>query len=255
MKHAALLGLASLLLVPAVGAAQTVPAPWLSISPPPGSSVTVSVRATPTPAPAPVPTPAPMVLSPNDLPPPMVSDAPVRPSRGTRLFLQGLAGLGLGMGGALVGGLAGFALGSGTRNDTVCPADAVCTGGASMGLGGMMLGVGVGWFGGVPLGVTLAGHARGGNGGYGWALLGTLGGTLAGTFVGYGLDEAGGGRDRGATGVVGLLGGVVGAVMGYELSNTADDPRPAPRREAAVRLTPSASVSPQGALLGVGGVF
>lgn len=260
MKNNVLLALAmaSVVTVPAVAAAQTA-GPWVAVTPPPGATTTVTLMAPaygPPPAalapaaPVVAPAPAPVGWAPAQ--PTLYGQDEARPSRVGRYFVEGLAGLGAGLGGAMVGGLVGLAMGSNATAD--CASTGPCGGG--MNLGPLMAGVGIGWFGGVPLGVTLAGNARGGNGGYGWSLLGTLGGSMAAGLVGYAInpDPADGGN---AVGYLGLLGGVVGAVVGYELSNTADRDRAhrVPVRTAAVRLTPSASASPQGAVVGVAGTF
>lgn len=255
MKNTALLVvMASLGTVPAVASAQTA-GPWVTVTPPAGATTTVTLMA-------PAYGPPPVALAPAA---PPVATAPVgwapaqptllghdaeRPSRAGRWLVQGLAGLGAGLGGAMVGGLVGVAVGTNSSGD--CLGTGPCGGG--MNLGPLLAGVGIGWFGGVPLGVTLAGNARGGNGGYGWSLLGTLGGTMAAGLVGYAIDSEPRGSGN-AGGYLALLGGVVGAVVGYELSNTAESPRPTPVRTAALRLTPSASASPQGAVVGVSGTF
>ncbi len=255
MKNTALLVvLASFGAFPAVASAQTA-GPWVTVTPPPGATTTVTLMGPaygPPPAAlepaAPPVAPAPVGWAPAQ--PTLLGHDTERPSRAGRWLVQGLAGLGAGLGGAMVGGLVGIAVGASPSGD--CSGAGPCGGG--MNLGPLVAGVGIGWFGGVPLGVTLAGNARGGNGGYGWSLLGTLGGTMAAGLLGYAINPEP--TDSGsAVGYLGLLGGVVGAVVGYELSNTADSPRPRPVRSAAVRLTPNASASPQGAVVGVAGTF
>lgn len=256
MKNTVLLALAmaSVVSLPALASAQTA-APWVAVTAPPGATTTVTLMAPaygapPAPLPAAVaPAPAPVGWAPAQ--PTLYGQDEARPSRVGRYLVEGLAGLGAGLGGAMVGGLVGIAVGA---NDTERCAVAPCGGG--MNLGPLMAGVGIGWFGGVPLGVTLAGNARGGNGGFGWSLLGTLGGSMAAGLVGYAIDPEPGDPSN-AAGYLALLGGVAGAVVGYELSNTADRDRArrVPVRTAAVRLTPSASASPQGAVVGVAGTF
>lgn len=260
MKHTALLALAmaSVVSMSTIASAQTV-APWVSITPPPGATATVTLRVPAYGAPPAALTPASPVVAPAPSPvgwapaqPTLYGQDEARPSRAGRWLVQSLAGLGAGVGGALLGGLVGVAAGANDRGGD-CVGAGPCGGG--MNLGPLLLGVGIGWFGGVPLGVTLAGNARGGNGGYGWSLLGTLGGSMAAGLLGYAINPEPR-EGSSATGYLALLGGVAGALVGYELSNTADrGAQRVPARTAAVRLSPSASASPQGAVMGIAGTF
>lgn len=106
----------------------------------------------------------------------------------------------------------------------------------------------------VPLGVTIAGNLSDGDGGYGWAFLGSLAGmTLA--VPTSALLAAGGsgtrtGRNVGIATLVTLL-PLAGSIIAYEISTTRREP---PRiREA--RVIPSVDVRPDGASAGATVVF
>ena len=182
-------------------AAQT--APWEA--PPPLPSQAAPPLAAP---------PAPRLL----LAPPMEPAVRRDPDPGTRYFYEALAGIGLGVGvgGALIGaGVLSYSFRS--------------TEGASalFGLGALAFYVGM------PLGVTLVGNARGGNGGYGWSVLGNLVGVVGGGLVGGGLILGVCSGSSGGSGCVAALtlgslvelaGSVAGSILGYELSNDAQHP-------------------------------
>jgi len=172
--------------------------------------------------------------------PEVIRDEP--PSDGRRvgrMFLEA----GLGLVGMTVGAIGGALLGL-----------APCTGGGSSssgGLGGeciatiaggMVLGAGFG----TPAGITLAGMALDGNGGYGWTLLGTSAGfLLAGAMAGS-LDD---GDDTYALVVLPLIGGIAG----YELSS--DTSASYAERHARPQMQASVAPTRGGAAVSVSGVF
>jgi len=147
--------------------------------------------------------------------------------------LSSLAGVAGALGGAFAGGLLGLAV---ARPD-----------GGWEALGVVALGATAGYVVGLPLGVTLAGNAQGGNGGYGWALLGAAGGTLALGGIAAAVDEGGG-----LSGVLGIAGGVAGSVLAYELSN---DAHRRPRAAVSARVLPTVGADATGLRLGLGGTF
>lgn len=190
------------------------PAPWAAVPPPP-------VLA---------PTQAPQVAL---TAPAMVSVGPRDPHRGRRLLVMSLSGAAGALGGGFAGGLVGVAL---ARPGEEWSA-----------LAGVVYGVTAGYLVGLPLGVTLAGHAQGGNGGYGWALLGCVGGSVA--LGGLAIVVA---PDTSLPGVLGVAGGIAGAVVAYELSN---DAQRSARPVATARVLPTAGVDATGLRLGLGGTF
>jgi hypothetical protein len=137
------------------------------------------------------------------------------PSPATRYTLEALGGLGvgtaLGLGGALLG--LGLAAASAPRGRDFSIAGAVGT--VTFGM--------LGFFFGLPWGVRLVGNARGGNGGYGWSLLGSLLGGMGASLLAFPIaGAAGGGTSTGtefALGVLTIASMTTGAVLGYELSN------------------------------------
>ncbi|MBI5513801.1 MAG: hypothetical protein HY909_08530 [Deltaproteobacteria bacterium] len=155
------------------------------------------------------------------------------PSPGTRYALEALAGLGVGAGLALGGGIVGLGLGAASASRS--------RGISVSGAASIIALSSLGYFFGVPWGVRLVGNARGGNGGYGWSLLGTLLGGMAAGLVSIPLNEAS--RSSEAIAVVGpvlvLTLMVGGAVVGYELSN---DQHSLPRRRA--RAAPTLGLCP-----------
>jgi hypothetical protein len=144
-------------------------------------------------------------------PVPAASQATVaRPNRGAagRMMGEMLAGVGAGLGGALLGGLLGYA------GHTFATQDGPASPWTAVGVG-----AGVAWVAALPLGVTLFGAAREGDGGYGWSLVGSVGGTALGGLMGYVFDRGSSDGVAGAA-AVGFFGGVMGALLGYELSCT-----------------------------------
>jgi hypothetical protein len=126
-------------------------------------------------------------------PVPAASQATVaRPNRGAagRMMGEMLAGVGAGLGGALLGGLLGYA------GHTFATQDGPASPWTAVGVG-----AGVGWVAALPLGVTLFGAAREGDGGYGWSLVGSVGGTALGGLMGVrlrpGFERRCGGRRGG----------------------------------------------------------
>jgi hypothetical protein len=101
----------------------------------------------------------------------------------------------------------------------------------------------------IPLGVTLGGDRMGGTGRWWGSTLGTLVGSAAGAAVSAQIDAP----ISTAVIVYGAF-TLVGAVVGYEISG-AVAPSPAPAQVARARVSPVATVSPGGALLGLSGSF
>lgn len=163
--------------------------------------------------------------------PPSSGVGPGDPTRARRVLLMSLAGVAGGFGGAFGGVLLGEEVSRLSGYDSWTP---------------IYLGVTVGYLVGVSLGVTLAGYAQGGNGGYGWVLLGGLGGTLV--LGGLGARS----QDGYVAGALALAGGVGGAVLAYELSNDAHGRL---RRRAPPRVLPAVSADATGLRLGIGGTF
>lgn len=162
------------------------------------------------------------------------------PSPGTRWVFEGLAGVGMSIAFALGGGLIGYGIGSSSRDPWV---------------GMVLLGGAAATFG-LPLGVLLVGHARGGNGGYGWSLLGTLAGNLLANLIILGVASDCSGDCAGsvvAASALGLLLPAAGAVVGYELSNDQNSLSAPPG--ARVRLAPTLQLGQGGGLVGVGATF
>lgn len=159
---------------------------------------------------------------------------PADPQRGARIELSAITGLASGalLGAGLAAGLALAAQRGTSRTET-----AFAVGGGALG-----------WSLGLPLGVVLVGNALGGQGGYGWSVLGGVVGSLPGLGV---LLFTGGQRPW--LGVwTGVLLGVTGAVVGYELSSASRARRATSRLPRAL---PDVAVSSQGVTLGVAGAF
>ena len=164
---------------------------------------------------------------------------------GSRYALEALAGLGTGIVPAALVGIIGTVVWSAGRSSSSddFPVRVFATAEVIAILG-------------QPLGVTLVGNARGGNGGYGWSLLGTLGGDLVGNLVGALIMDAGcnhGGSNCG----VAIVGGALlatgisltGSVLGYELSN--DQQRlTAPRTATRMHVSPAVVPTHGGLTLG-----
>ncbi|MBI5516415.1 MAG: hypothetical protein HY909_21710 [Deltaproteobacteria bacterium] len=230
--------------------------------------VASSAEAQPTAAPPPPPdTPSPWTA-----PPPSVGSSTellgrrvvfppeVRydPSPGARYLLEGLAGLGMGTGFALVAGLlTAAAIPPSTSGDLGTAIASSIDRTIRIALFASLA-----YTFGQPLGVVLAGRARGGNGGYGWSLLGTLGGNLAGNLVLFGLGRS---CDSASTeslcDAVTILGVVLafglsatGAVLGYELSNDQRHLRE-PLPSARLRWAPTLRPTEGGLTVGVGGLL
>lgn len=153
------------------------------------------------------------------------------PSRGARIAVGSVTGL---AGGATLGfGLA--VLMSQVSRPLSSSSEAILT------IGGGALG----WTLGVSGGISLIGYAMGGHGNFGWTSLGVLAGSLPGLGV-----MALGGEKRVFLGVwTGVLLGVAGGVLGYELSSASG------RRRAAPRALPDVAVSSQGVTVGLTGAF
>ena len=160
----------------------------------------------------------------------------------------GAAGAG---GGAAVGYLAGLAYCAGETLD-----DLSATGGGSNSCGGvrpraLLWPAYAGASLATPIAVSVAGDRMGGAGRWWGSALGTLVGSAAGAAVASQLDTP-------ISGAIVAYGGitVVGAVLGYELSGAiAPAPAPAAAQAARPRVSPVATVSRDGALVGVSGTF
>ncbi len=110
-----------------------------------------------------------------------------------------------------------------------------------------------------PVAVWAVGNARGRNGGFGRAFVGTLLGGFAGIGVGLtvGRSNVRKGSEPGGDCIAGMVAASAfaaavssgGAVLGYESSNDATEPR---SRGIALRLFPSFTPVRGGAVLGVG---
>lgn len=100
---------------------------------------------------------------------------------------------------------------------------------------------------GVPAGVTLAGSLAGGNGGYGWSVLGEFGGVLLAIPIAL-LSE----RRPGFAVAAAIVLPIAGAVVGFEVSS---DNAPVRPRATGMRWAPALSVSTDGAMVGAAGVF
>ncbi|HZI03445.1 MAG TPA: hypothetical protein VEZ71_05455 [Archangium sp.] len=166
-----------------------------------------------------------------------------RPHRALRILAETGAGLLTGAGGGVLGFLAGSGL---------CGAGLVgnrggffgCLDAAAIGL---ILGAGTG----VSLGVWWGGEAAGGDG----KLLGALAGMGSGAVLGVVAGVVVGRPDLGF--VFSVPGALIGAIVGYELSQRAPafgPPSPAVA-SARPRLQPLLAFSPHGALVGLGGSF
>lgn len=178
---------------------------------------------------------------------PLSASDPVRSDRASRVIIEGLGGFGLGLGGALLGGLTGLLLAGGSDSGFISDSVVYAAMGASLG-----------FFVGVPMGVVLSGGARGGDGGAGWTVLGMLGGTLTAGLLSYGLSNV---SSSGSAGLGTLLGLadltliVGGAVLGYELSCTPAGPRSTTRESRAPRFAPTLSLGNGQGAVGLVGAF
>jgi hypothetical protein len=165
-----------------------------------------------------------------------------RPSRGLRILAETGAGLLTGLGGGLVGVFAGAGL---------CEAGLVGSQGGFIGcldagVGGLLLGAGAGF----ALGVWWGGEAAGGDG----KLLGAMAGFGGGAALGLLAVAA----TQSANGLlIGLPLSMIGAIVGYELSQRAPASGPSSPSMASPRprLQPVLAFSSRGALVGLGGSF
>ncbi len=106
----------------------------------------------------------------------------------------------------------------------------------------------------LPGGVTVAGHLAGGDGGFGWSLLGTTAGLAVGipsAALVLSVRRSGTAGAVGAGLLVTLL-PIAGAILGYELSTTS---QPSPRTRSAARVTPLLDLRLDGAIAGATVVF
>ncbi len=103
----------------------------------------------------------------------------------------------------------------------------------------------------LPGGVTVAGHLAGGDGGFGWSMLGTTAGLAVGipsAALVLSVRRSGTAGAIGAGALLTLL-PIAGAILGYELSTTAR------RSRNTARLTPLLDVRLDGAIAGATVVF
>ncbi|MBK6536096.1 MAG: hypothetical protein IPF99_43145 [Deltaproteobacteria bacterium] len=218
--------------LPATAFAQT--APWTA--PPAAAAPTVAAPAVATPM-----TPV------QNADPEVPFGVRYDPNPGARYVLEGLAGIGLGAGVGLGVGLLAYGIVAGSSSSGWDSLFAIAAVG---GVGVLMV---------ILLGVTLVGNGRGGNGGYGWSLLGTVGGSLAANLIQLPLLSACEGSSgscsaaRGLMSILSLGAVATGAVLGYELSN--DQRRARPPAPRLVQWAPSAAPTRGGLTLGVAGVF
>lgn len=169
-------------------------------------------------------------------PPPVIRPNPSARTERVLIELGGgaLCGLLVGAGGLYVGVLTGLA--SDPRRDD----DILQTG-----LYGAVVGAGIG----IPIGVYLVGSNFRGNGGFGWTLLGSLGGS--GVTFGLAALARNDSLPVGVPVLAGLLLPLAGTVLGYELSSQASVP---PTR-VSWRVVPWVTGTAQGGHLGLIGTF
>ena len=272
VRIAGALGAALLLVLASDAAAQDALGQTPPVETPPvGAQSVESQPAEPPPAAIPVPPPAAIpVPPPAAMPPPppayyasspsspFARDRPIAADTADALaggdtsghvdreYLGGLAAFGL----AAVAGV-----GVGGAMILACDGDFCGLGGLIVG-GGLFLTAAI--FG-VPLGVYLGGRHAGGDGSYGAALLGHVLGIISGFFFIAGvasLDEANA-ELLGLSMIGGVAIAIGGAVLGYELSCSADGtsrrPRPAPNY--GPRAAPTFGLLIGGASIGVVGTF
>ena len=106
----------------------------------------------------------------------------------------------------------------------------------------------------LPGGVTIAGHLAGGDGGFGWSMLGTTAGLAVGipsAALVLSVRRSGTAGAIGAGLLVTVL-PIAGAILGYELSTTS---RPSHRARSSARITPLLDVRLDGAIAGATVVF
>lgn len=164
---------------------------------------------------------------------------------GLRLLAELGAGLVTSSGGAFVGGLAGlgFCLATGSNNNYS---------GCLFGLtAGVILGGGLGY----PLGVWWGGEAAGGDGSLLASFAGMGGVLLVGALLGLAMQQLDPYAGLAASSAAGVF-SLAGPIVAYELSQRREPGPPAPAvASARPRLQPLLSVTPGGALLGLGGTF
>lgn len=132
--------------------------------------------------------------------------------RPLRVTVEVGSGLGVGTLGAFAGGLVGVgicAAGGGDHGEWGC-------------FGPALLGAAVGAWWGMAGGIELGGYAMGGNGGFGWELLGQAGGTAAAGLLFWALDPVLDNEVVWWTTWIALP--LTGGILGYELSSTRDAP-------------------------------
>lgn len=105
----------------------------------------------------------------------------------------------------------------------------------------------------IPGGITLGGDLAGGNGGYGWALLGNLIGAGVGTAAIAGAAAQDEQTFIGPTVIFAIMSYLAGGVLGYELSSRPDTSRVHVNPNVAPVLGPT--VDAQGLSIGVLGVL
>jgi hypothetical protein len=154
-----------------------------------------------------------------------------------RIFAEAFGGVlgGVGM------GIAGLLVGASALEDADCSDGEVC-------LALLALITVPATFVGIPLGVQYAGESMGGRGDF----LPALGGTVLGTGVGVILGMQSEGNGGLAAGLI--IGPILGAIVGYELSSAINERRAYILGDASShsgpRLVPVVGVTPRGGLLG-----
>jgi hypothetical protein len=154
--------------------------------------------------------------------------------RGEQIVLESLGGIGLGFAAGLAGMGIGFAV-SPYSDFSLYP----------------VVGTGVGFILGVPLGVVLAGNQRYRSGNFGASLVGTVGGVL----LSGALIAAARGKMNWGLAVAAYMLPVAGAVIGYEVTCENSPEQEAPRSVASFRWSPSLSFGDNGAIIGASGTF
>lgn len=219
-----------------------------------------------TPLPPPPPSPPPLMAAPGEgevapLPPPLPPDAPTyeaaprapapraedlppprsKVSRTTRVLVEGGTGMLVGLGGGALAGLAYWVIscnGVGTFCGVSMLEVLLFSGVASLFL--------------VPTSVAVAGRLLGGRGSWGWSLLGTAVGAVAGGLVT--LAATAGGQNDVHPVVFPIVGALMlgGGIAGYELISYRNELRD---EEVRARLSPGVAFFPGGASLGLSGTF
>ena len=198
-------------------------------------------------APADAPIAGPQEEAPSEPPTPQDELIPVRPRSMQevppnpilpRIFVEAFGGVLGGVGMGIVGLLAAAS----ALEDTDCSGGDGC-------LAVMVVIAVPAAFVGIPLGVQTAGQSMGGRGDFIPALGGTLLGTGAGFIIGLRSESTGG--------LVAslIVGPILGAIVGYELSSSINErrgyiPAAAASSSPGLRVVPVAGVTPRGGLLG-----